>query len=138
MYADLFANVIVLTKSEAHNAGKPGTDEYTNLMKLRTDFPGYPTKIAPAPKKTNRLKGLDYPYMEKYIKENKSELITEFYELCGKDADGKKKEMAATATYGEVKMWFLAKFPDIEKMEEKINKIVEDARKAREEARKVG
>ena len=83
MYADLFANAIILTKSEARNAGKPGTETYADLMNLRRDFPNFPIKIAAAPKKNNRIKGLDYDYMEKYIKNHKSELLAEFYELCG-------------------------------------------------------
>ena len=136
MYADLFNNAIILTKSEARNAGKPNSTEYADLMNLRRDFPNYPIKIATASKKNNRIKGLDYDYMEKYIKNHKSELLVEFYELCGKDENGKKKELAAAATYGEVKMWFLTKCPEIEAMSEKVNKIVEEARKARETAKK--
>ena len=136
MYADLFSNVIVLTKSEARNAGKPGTDEYTKLMNLRRDFPNYPIKIAAASKKNNRIKGLHYDYMESYIKNHKPDLLVEFYELCGKDENGKKKELAAAATYGEVKMWFLTKCPEIEAMSDRVNEIVEEARKAREAAKK--
>ena len=136
MYADLFTNAIVLTKSEARNAGKPATEEYAELMNLKRDFPNFPIKIAAASKKSNRIKGMDYNYMESYIKAHKSELLADFYELCGKDENGKKKELAASATYGEVKMWFLTKCPEIEAMSEKVNKIVEEARKAREEARK--
>ena len=136
MYADLFANAIILTKSEARNSGKPGTETYADLMNLKRDFSNFPIKIAAASKKSNRIKGLDYDYMESYIKAHKSELLADFYELCGKDENGKKKELAASATYGEVKMWFLTKCPEIEAMSEKVNKIVEEARKAREEARK--
>ena len=137
MYADLFNNAIILTKSEARNAGKPNSTEYADLMNLRRDFPNYPIKIATASKKNNRIKGLDYDYMEKYIKNHKSELLAEFYELCGKDENGKKKELAASATYGEVKMWFLTNFPEFETMGDKVNEIVEKARKDREAARKL-
>ena len=136
MYADLFSNAIILTKSEARNAGKPGTETYADLMNLRRDFPNFPIKIAAAPKKNNRIKGLDYDYMEKYIKNHKSELLAEFYELCGKDETGNKKELAAAASYGEVKMWFLTKCPEIEAMSDRVNEIVENARKAREAAKK--
>ena len=136
MYADLFANAIILTKSEARNAGKPGTETYADLMNLKRDFPNLPIKISAAPKKTNRIKGLDYNYMERYIKAHNDNLLAEFYELCGKDENGKKKELAAAATYGEVKMWFLTKCPEIEEMGDKVNKIVEEARKARETAKK--
>ena len=137
MYADLFTNAIILTKSEARNAGKPGTEEYAELMNLKRDFPNFPIKNAAASKKSNRIKGLDYDYMEKYIKNHKSELLAEFYELCGKDETGKKKELAAAATYGEVKMWFLTNFPEFETMGDKVNEIVEKARKEREAARKL-
>ena len=136
MYADLFANAIILTKSEARNAGKPGTETYADLMNLRRDFPNFPIKIAAASKKNNRIKGLDYDYMESYIKNHKPDLLVEFYELCGKDENGKKKELAAAATYGEVKMWFLTKCPEIEAMSDRVNEIVEEARKAREAAKK--
>ena len=136
MYADLFANAIILTKSEARNAGKPGTETYADLMNLRRDYPNFPIKIAAASKKNNRIKGLHYDYMEKYIKNHKSELLVEFFELCGKDETGKKKELAAAATYGEVKMWFLTKCPEIEAMSDRVNEIVEEARKAREAAKK--
>lgn len=132
MYADLFNNVIVLTKSEARNAGKPGSETYANLMNLRRDFPSYPIKIAEAPKKSNRIKGMDYNYMESYIKAHNTELLADFYELCGKDADGKKKELSASATYGEVKMWFLTQFSEFETMGDRVNEIVEAARKARQ------
>ena len=135
MYADLFNNAIVLTKSEARNAGQPTSDEYAEFIKLRNDFPGYTVKIAAAPKKTNRIKGLTYEYMEQYLKNNHNELMAEFYEMCGKDENGKRKELAAAATYGEIKMWFLTKCPEIEAMSERVNKIVDEARKARAEAR---
>ena len=136
MYADLFTNAIVLTKSEARNAGKPATEEYAELMNLKRDFPSFPIKIAAASKKSNRIKGLDYDYMESYIKAHNTELLADFYELCGKDENGKKKELAAAATYGEVKMWFLTKCPEIEAMSDRVNEIVEEARKAREAAKK--
>ena len=137
MYADLFTNAIVLTKSEARNAGKPGTEEYAELMNLKRDFSNFPIKIAAASKKSNRIKGMDYNYMESYIKAHNTELLADFYELCGKDENGKKKELSASATYGEVKMWFLTNFPEFETMGDKVNEIVEKARKEREAARKL-
>ena len=47
------------------------------------------------------------------------------------EEDGKKIGMAAAATYGEIKMWFLTQFPEIEKMGESVDKIIDAARKAR-------
>ena len=147
MYANLFESKIEMTKAEAKNAGKIGTDEYNTLMQLKKDFPGFPIEIVKtSTKKTSRFKGLDKDYMENYIKEHplnievemdegkkESKSILEiFYELRGLDKDGKKIGMAAAASYGEIKMWFLTQYPEIEKMGEKVNKIIEETRKARE------
>ena len=123
---------IEMTKTEAKAAGKPNTAEYNTLLELMKNFPGYQIEIVKSAKKVDRFKGLDYDYMEDYIKSHKSELLEIFYELRGLDKDGKKVGMAAAATYGEIKMWFLTQFPEIEKMGEKVNKIIEETRKARE------
>ena len=123
---------IEMTKTEAKAAGKPNTAEYNTLLELMKNFPGYQIEIVKSAKKVDRFKGLDYNYMEDYIKSHKSELLEIFYELRGLDKDGKKVGMAAAATYGEIKMWFLTQFPEIEKMGEKVNKIIEETRKARE------
>ena len=123
---------IEMTKTEAKAAGKPNTAEYNTLLELMNNFPGYQIEIVKSAKKVDRFKGLDYDYMEDYIKSHKSELLEIFYELRGLDKDGKKVGMAAAATYGEIKMWFLTQFPEIEKMGEKVNKIIEETRKARE------
>ena len=124
---------IVMTKAEAKAAGKPNTEEYNALLDLMKNFPGFQIEIVKSTaKKVDRFKGLDYDYMENYIKSHNSELLEIFYELRGLDEDGKKVSMAASATYGEVKMWFLTQFPEIEKMGENVNKIIEETRKARE------
>jgi len=132
MNANLMSKKIEMTKTEAKAAGKPNTAEYNTLLELMKNFPGYQIEIVKSAKKVDRFKGLDYDYMEDYIKSHKSELLEIFYELRGLDKDGKKVGMAAAATYGEIKMWFLTQFPEIEKMGEKVNKIIEETRKARE------
>ena len=131
MNANIMTKKIEMTKTEAKAAGKPNTAEYNTLLELMKNFPGYQIEIVKSAKKVDRFKGLDYDYMEDYIKSHKSELLEIFYELRGLDKDGKKVGMAATATYGEIKMWFLNQFPDIEKMAEKVNKIIDETRKAR-------
>jgi len=132
MNANLMSKKIEMTKTEAKAAGKPNTAEYNTLLELMNNFPGYQIEIVKSAKKVDRFKGLDYDYMEDYIRSHKSELLEIFYELRGLDKDGKKVGMAAAATYGEIKMWFLTQFPEIEKMGEKVNKIIEETRKARE------
>ena len=61
-----------------------------------------------------------------------------FYELRGLDKDGKKVSMAASATYGEIKMWFLTQYPEIEKMGENVDKILAFTRKVRDEKKNAG
>ena len=132
MYANLMTKKIVMTKTEAKAAGKPNTEEYNTLLDLMKNFPGFQMEIVKSTaKKVDRFKGLNYDYMENYIKSHNSELLEIFYELRGLDEDGKKVSMAASATYGEVKMWFLTQFPEIEKMGENVDKIIDAARKAR-------
>ena len=132
MYANLMTKKIVMTKTEAKAAGKPDTTEYNTLLDLMKNFPGFQMEIVKSTaKKVDRFKGLNYDYMENYIKSHNSELLEIFYELRGLDEDGKKVSMAASATYGEVKMWFLTQFPEIEKMGENVDKIIDAARKAR-------
>lgn len=137
MNANLFSCKIEMTKTEAKAAGKPNTTEYNTLLELMKNFPGFQIEIVKsAAKKVDRFKGLDTNYMENYIKSKKPELLETFYELRGLDANGKKVELAAAATYGEIKMWFLTQFPEIEKLGENVNKIIEEARKAREAQKK--
>ena len=133
MNANHITKKIEMTKTEAKTAGKPNTDAYNTLLELMKNFPGYEIEIVkPASKKTDRFKGLDYNYMMDYIKSHNKELLKDFYTLRGLDDNGKKVGMAAAASYGEIKMWFLEQFPEVEKMAETVNEIIEKARNARE------
>lgn len=133
MNANLMTKKIEMTKTEAKAAGKLNTTEYNTLLELMNNFPGYQIEIVKtAAKKVDRFKGLDYNYMRDYIKSHNEELLKAFYTLRGLDENGKKVGMAAAASYGEIKMWFLEQFPEIEGMGEKVNKIIEETRKARE------
>ena len=137
MNANLMTKKIEMTKTEAKAAGKPNTAEYNTLLELMNNFPGYQIEIVKtAAKKVDRFKGLDYDYMKNYIQSHDESKLEIFYELRGLDKGGKKIGMAATASYGEIKMWFLNEFPEIENLADEVNKIVEETRKARE-AKKV-
>lgn len=131
MNANLMTKRIEMTKTEAKNAGKPNTAEYNTLFELMTRFPGFPIEIVKSARKIDRFKGLDYDYMKNYIESHDESKLEIFYELRGLDKNGKKIDMATVATYGEIKMWFLTQFPEIEKMGERVNGIVEETRKAR-------
>ena len=133
MNANHITKKIEMTKTEAKSAGKPNTDAYNTLLELMKNFPGYEIEIVKsASKKTDRFKGLDYNYMTDYIKSHNKEHLKEFYTLRGLDENGKKVGMAAAASYGEIKMWFLEQFPEVEKMAENVNEIIAKARNARE------
>ena len=133
MNANHITKKIEMTKTEAKTAGKPNNDAYNTLLELMKNFPGYEIEIVKsASKKTDRFKGLDYNYMMSYIESHNKELLKEFYTLRGLDENGKKVGMTAAASYGEIKMWFLEQFPEVEKMAETVNEIIEKARNARE------
>ena len=69
MYANLMTKKIVMTKTEAKAAGKPDTTEYNTLLDLMKNFPGFQMEIVKSTaKKVDRFKGLNYDYMENYIK----------------------------------------------------------------------
>lgn len=69
--------------------------------------------------------------MKQYIESRNQEKLVEFYTLCGLDESGKKQELAAAASYGELKMWFLEQFPEIEQMSESIRRIMDRTRETR-------
>lgn len=132
MKANIVTSTIEMTKTEAAAAGKLNSAEFADLKQLRETFPAYKIMIVkPAAKKVDHFKGLTLKYMEDYIKRHNKDVLVEFYKLCGKDESGEKAELAATATYGEIKMWFLTEFPEIEQMSDDVNEIIENARASR-------
>ncbi len=132
---------IEITKTFAQKASRVGTPEYHELLEVRRNFPKYKVVIQKAASKDS-YKGLTYAYMEKYIKAHDDEtgsLMAEFKELRGKDDDG-EEAMAESLSYGEIKMWFLAAFPEVKKFHEdradRIKKIKEANKKAAAEKAK--
>ena len=117
---------IEMTKAEAKRAGDISSSEYAELEKIRTSFPNYEIVIKKTTKRKETFKGLSYEYMENYIRnhdDNENSLLEEFYTLRGY-VNGKKNDFVDQASYGEVKNWFLLKFPEIAEF----NKKVEDLR----------
>ncbi len=126
-------NTIEMSKNEAKAAGKCGSEKFKELQTLKAAEPTFRVVIVKSTaKKGDRFKGLDYDYMENYIKAHDDEehsILTIFNELRGLDENGQKKELAAAATYGEIKMWFLSQFPQIKAMRANVNEILDKARK---------
>ena len=108
------SRTIEMTKTEAKEAGKYNSDKYNELKAIRADFPNFRIVTKATSKKKDTYKGLNYAYITKYIADHTKEddeRRTEFDRLRGYE-NGKKNPLAETATYGEVKAWFLLNFPE--------------------------
>ena len=107
---------LVLTKSFAAKAAIFGTDEYKMLQEARRDYPGYKVTVGKTKEAKNIYAGLDYDYMEKYIKthdDDKQSIMNEYLMLRGKSDDALEIQ-AGSASFLEIRSWFLKTFPAIE------------------------
>ena len=110
---------IEMTKAESKAAGKFGTDAYKDLITAMQQFPNYKILVVAraATKKSYDYKGLTYDYMKKYIEKHddeKQSIMNEYKNLRGESEEA-KAALADSCSYQEIKSWFLAKFPEIEK-----------------------
>ena len=131
MNANFEKNVIEMTKTEAAAAGKLNSDKFNELKALREMFPDFMIIVVKSHRKSDHFKGLTYLYMQEYIGKKNHDLLAEFFTLCGKDESGNRMDFAPSASYGEVKMWFLTKFPEIENQAKALETKIEETRKAR-------
>ena len=126
--------IIEMTKAEAKEAGKYNSEMYHELKEIRSEFPNFRIVTLNNRKKKSAFKGLDYNYMERYIKahdDDKNTIMKEFNLLRG-FVDEKRNEFVDCATYGEIKTWFLLKFPEIEEYNKKVEELRIATRKANE------
>ena len=122
---------IEMTKAESNAAGKIGTEEFKNMLTLMQQFPNYKIQVATraATKKSCDYKGLTYDYMKKYIQAHDDEqktIMAEFEMLRGESNEA-KNALAESCSYQEIKAWFLAKFPAIEKFHTKRQNLLSAA-----------
>ena len=137
MYINVTAKAIEMAKSEHRAAHTYGTSKYEELQEVRKAYPGFKVVIKER-KRTDRLKGLDAEYMKKYIMshdDDEGSILKVFYQLRGLDENGKKVEFAAVASFGELRMWFLNQYPEIEDMSAPVDEILARVRKERAEKR---
>ena len=136
MYADITTSTIIMNKTESKNAGKFGTKEYNELKELRAEFPGFRIEIKTTKSKDN-MKGLNLAYMKKYIEahDDAENNLKIFYQLRGMDENGKKVDTMRVASMGEMKMWFLDTYPEVEDMNKTVDDILAKAKKNREAKR---
>lgn len=109
---------LVLTKAFAAKAAIFGSDEYKMLQEARRDYPGYKVTVGKSKTKEqkNAFAGLDYNYMEKYIAAHDDEdksIMNEYLDLRGLSEEAKSIQ-AGSASFLEIRAWFLKKFPAIE------------------------
>jgi len=117
-------NTIEMTKTESKAASKFGSDMYKQLQEARRDYPTYTVVIKATSSKRESLKGLTYDYMEKYIKKHDDDncSVMEEYKMLREKTDD---VLASSVSYGEVKEWFLAKFPEIADFHKKREEILD-------------
>ena len=114
-------NTIVITKAFAKKASRFESPEYKALQRARNDYPNFSIEVRTAPKKKDSFKGLTYAYMEKYIAkhDDAEQTIMKEYEMLRGIGEEAESAMAESASYGEMKEWFLNKFPEIRAFHEK-------------------
>ena len=106
---------LVLTKSFAAKAAIFGTDEYKMLQEARRDYPGYKVTVGKTKEAKNIYAGLDYAYMEKYIAaHDKDGSIMAEYQMLRGESEEAKAINARSASFLEIRSWFLKTFPAIE------------------------
>ena len=117
MTINMKKNAIEMTKKFAAAAAKFGSDEYLDLQTARRDYPTF--KVVTISRKTSAqkesYKGLTYEYMERYIQKHdvgQQSGMAEYKMLRGLDDEN---PVANPYSYMEMKDWFLKKYPDVEK-----------------------
>ena len=122
---------IEMTKKFATAAKKYGSNEYRDLQNARKDYPTYKVVTRSTKRKKDSFKGLNFDYMEEYIKSHEKEnntVLIDFYALCGKDETGQKikidDEDIDRASYGQIKKWFLNQYPVFKEYTKNIDKIL--------------
>lgn len=125
MNANLFSCKIEMTKTEAKAAGKINSEKFNELHTLRTMYPTFEIEIKASAAKKNSTresyKGLTYEYMEKYISahdDEKKSIMAEYEMLRGTTTEA-QEALANSASYYEMKIWFLKKFPAIAEFHKK-------------------
>ena len=134
MKIDYEKKTIELTKSEMKAAENYGSEMYTALLDAQKSFPDFTVKVKAPVSKRDNYKGLTREFMKNYIDghdDDEHNALHEFNTLCGLTADGEKKAFAAIASYGELRMWFLTKYPELSDMQSTINSIMERVRQER-------
>ena len=130
---------IEMTKKYAAAASKFGTEEYKNLQQARHDYPTYRVVISTRKPRKVEFAGLTYSYMEKYIAahDDANKSIMKKYMDLRAMIEAAEEVLAESASYQEMKDWFLDTFPAVVEYHEKRAAAIEKTRKNKEEKRAV-
>ena len=107
---------IEITKKFNEASSRFGTDEFKALQDAVVFAPQY--KVVVKNRKANdSYKGLTYDYMEKYIKTHDADgsIWNEYREMRGYMTVDEEEIQMDSYSYGEIKAWFLEKYPVFEK-----------------------
>lgn len=132
------AHTIEMSKKFAELASRFGTPEYNDLQDARRDYPNFRIVTKSAKSGKCAYSGLTYEFMGKYISDHDNEehtILAEYNLLRAKSEEAIEIGMES-ASYTEVKDWFLDKYPAIaefHKKREELLKKVAEAKKKREE-----
>ena len=125
------------SKKYATAAAKFGTEEYKNLQQARHDYPTFRVTTSSCKPRKIEFAGLTYSYMEKYIAAHDNEeksIMKEYMDLRAM-TDAAEELLAESASYQEMKDWFLDTFPAVVEYHEKRAAALEKTRKNKEEKR---
>ncbi len=118
MFINEKKRAIELTTAEANKAFQYGTTEYEDLQNVRRDYPRYKVQVIKVRKK-DPLKNLKLDKIQKYVATHDDEQRTKTKELeilIGKfEHDDNDIKLDQSASFVEIKGWFLKSYPEIEK-----------------------
>ena len=78
MKVNFLSRSIELTASEMHKASNPGTHEYSTLLRLMGELPGFEISVKRRVSQACVNRGLTYEYMERYIAQHAPERMDDF------------------------------------------------------------
>lgn len=124
------ARTIELTKTFATKSSRYGSDEYNQLQNARRDYPGFKVVTVSRTASKSSFKGLTFEYMEQYIMkhDNNGAIMEEYLMLRGESVDG-DEVLLGSATYKDIKDWFLDTYPAIAEFHTKREAMLEEIRK---------
>ena len=108
--------IIEVTKKFMNKANIYNSKENRELLAAQRDYPGFKVVVNKGKSGKEYYNGLDYDYMEKYIKDHddeKKSIMEEYLTLRGK-SDEAQSANAKSVSYGKIKEWFLGTYPEIQ------------------------